>query len=320
MDIKNFLHQKRENKKRKKIILFSIILATIVISVLVWLVKEQYKYDYYIWEQIQITGEITPDNNFPTNTHKITNSEVSFGLKSSSLNLNNFINQKVILNWEIYDFSNKFPLLQITNIKIPESKLIIQNNKYFFTQELISFDFSEDIELKAEKTGNNINIVYQDQLILSMETFVCSKVSSAQNCEEMILNYNRHLHETFTSYFGTIFYKNTENSWVVFNDNTIWYIFKTNDSDSLLNISHLIHIINNKFIKENKYELIYNNCITDEWNSITEINKLSADIIDESLTKIDVEWFDSQQNQINCKLTLNIRNDRKIETINVSKK
>jgi hypothetical protein len=55
------------------------------------------------------------------------------------------------LSGTIDSISKKYPLLDIQNIKDPEAKLIIENNKYFFTNELISFDFSQDTDIKVEK-------------------------------------------------------------------------------------------------------------------------------------------------------------------------
>ncbi|OQB41319.1 MAG: hypothetical protein BWY04_00920 [candidate division CPR1 bacterium ADurb.Bin160] len=68
------------------------------------------------------------------------------------------------------------------------------------------------------------------------------------------------------------------------------YIFKTFDNNVLLNVSHLINIINSKFIMENKQDLILNNCINEEKNiRLESISNLSKEIVDENLIKIEVE-------------------------------
>ncbi len=320
MDIKNFLHQKKENKKRQIMILSIFSFGVLLIIILGFFIKkDQKKIVYSIWDAISINWKISYDNNFPINTHKITDKEQSFWLKSSDINLNNLVNKNIVLNWEIIDISIKHPILQIKNIKLPESKVIINENRYFFTNELISFDFSKDIDLKAERTWRNITIYYQNEPVLSVETFVCSKITPTQNCEEMIMNYSRNLNEMFTTYFWYTFYKNKENSRVTFNENTIWYVFKTSDNNFLLNISHLINIINSKFITENKQDIIFDNCIDWSGNQLKTINRLSKEIIDENLTRIDIEWLDTQKESMKCKLTVDIRNDREIKTSNISK-
>ena len=320
MDIKNFLHQKKE--KKQKIILLSIILSIIFLFVIIifLIIKNYKKINHNIWDQIMIEWKIFSDNNFPVYTHKISNLETSFWLISSTVNLNNFVDKNLIINWEISELkNNKLPVLTIKDIKIPESKAIIRDNRYFFTNELISFDFSKDLDLSAEKTGRNINIYYQWEPILSMETFICSKITPTQNCEEMVVNYTKNLNEMFTTYLGYFFYKNKEKTWVTLNDNTIWYIFKTSDNNTLLNLSHLINIINSKFILEHKQDLILKHCSDEENNIKTKsINNLSKEIIDENLIRIRVEWVSTDWEYLECRLTVSIRDDREVKTSQLS--
>ncbi len=233
--------------------------------------------------------------------------------------MNNFTDKNLIINWEISELSNKLPVLQIKNIKTPNSKMIVKDNRYFFTNELVSFDFSKDLDLSAEKTGGNINVYYQGEPILSMETFVCSKITPTQNCEEMIINYTKNFNEMFTTYLWYVFYKNRENSWVSINDNTIWYIFKTFDNNVLLNLSHLINIINSKFIIEHKQDLILEHCVDQETNiKMKSINNLSKEIVDEDLIRLRIEWVSTDWARLECRLTASIRDDREIKTSRVS--
>jgi hypothetical protein len=321
MDIKNFLHQKKENKKKQVMLLSIVLFMVLLISALFFFMVQYYEnITYNVWDPITVEWKVISDNNFPIYTHSISNSKRSFWLISSTVNLNNFVNKTLIINWEINELKdNKFPVLQIKNIKIPESKVIIRDNRYFFTNELISFDFSKDLDLSAEKTGRNINIYYQGEPILSMETFVCSKITSTQNCEEMVMNYTKNLNEMFTTYLWYVFYKNKEKTRVSFNDSTMGYIFKTFDNNVLLNVSHLINIINSKFIMENKQDLILNNCINEEKNiRLESISNLSKEIVDENLIKIEVEWLDTDWKLMSCGLIVAILEDRSVKTNKVS--
>lgn len=320
MDIKNFLRQKKENKKKRTMwAIIILVTISILLALFFFVIKNYTKIIYEVWDQITIEWRIIPDNNFPVYTHSISDLEQSFWLKSSTINLNNFVDKNLIINWQISELSNKLPVLQITNIKMPHSKMIVKDNKYFFTNELVSFDFSKDLDLSAEKTGRNINIYYQGEPILSMETFVCSKITPTQNCEEMVVNYTKNLNEMFTTYLGYFFYKNKEKTWVTLNDNTIWYIFKTSDNNTLLNLSHLINIINSKFILEHKQDLILKHC-SDEDNNIKtkSINNLSKEIIDENLIRIRVEWVSTDWEHLECRLTVSIRDDREVKTSQLS--
>lgn len=314
MDIRNILHKKRENKIKKiRYLAFAIIIWILIIMLILWIKKNSKKIRYNIWDNVQISGYINIDNNYPTNTHTISNEKTELGTKSSSINLNYLTNQELIFNCKIESISSKYPIATINNIKKPKSKLIIKDNKYFFTNELISFDFSKDTNIRAEKNDKYIEIFYQDQPIISVETFICNKVTPTQNCEQLIYWYTKNLNEMFTTFLWYTFYKNKENSRVTFNNQTLWYIFKTTNNDFLLDISHLINIIDSKFIVENKKELIMENC--KEWTGtyLEQINKVSIEIVDQDLTKFNIDWVNNNKELANCKLTIDIRNDREIK-------
>lgn len=314
MDIRNILHQKKEEKIKKiRYLVFSIILVILIILIVLWIKKNSNKINFNIWDSIQTSGYISVDNNYPTNTHKISNQKNEFWTKSSSINLNYLTGKELIFSGHIDWQSNKYPILSIDQIKEPESKLIINNNKYFFTNELISFDFSQDTNIRAEKNDKYIEIYYQNEPMISVETFICNKVTPTQDCEQLTYSYNKNLNEMFTTFLWYTFYKNKEQTWITFNDQTIWYIFKTTNNDFLLDISHLINIIDSKFIVENKNKLIKDNCKNWSGNYLENINKLSLEIIDTNLTKVNVDWINNSKDNVNCKLTIDIRNDRKVK-------
>ncbi len=250
------------------------ILITTSIILIINIIKSNKKTEYNLGDTVQISGQIVIDNNYPINTHKIFNEDLSFGTKSSSINLNYLTEKTLLVNGTISEITNKYPILKITNIKEPNSKLIIKDNKYFFTNELISFDFSQDTNIRAEKNDKYIQIYYQDEPIVSVETFICNKVTPTQNCEEIIYSYTRNLNEMFNTFLWYTFYKNKENSRVTFNNQTLGYIFKTTDNQFLLDISHLINIIDSKFIAENKIDLIQEYCTNDSWTNLEQLNKI----------------------------------------------
>lgn len=314
MDIRNILHKKKESKKQK-IILFIVITIILFLIILLFLniAESKRKPTYNIWDTIQVSGTIIVDNNYPINTHQLFNDQTSFGIKTSTTNLNNFLDQHVVLNWTIEDISTKYPILKISNIKSPTSKLIITDNKYFFTNELISFDFSQDTDIKAEKVDNHIQIYYQDEPVVSIETFICNKVTPTQNCEQLIYTYTNNLNEMFTTFLGYTFYKNKESSRVTFNNQTLWYIIKTTNHDFLLDISHLINIIDSRFVAENKKELINKSCINASGEYLKEVSKISTQIIDQELTRFDIEGTTDKDKKVNCKITIDIRNNWEVK-------
>jgi len=91
MVLKNILKEKKI--RRKKII--STILSIIVLSIASFFVivnfnLENNPYDFFLGQNIEITGQIFNDINFPIYTHKIENNKASLYLKSSTINLNFF--------------------------------------------------------------------------------------------------------------------------------------------------------------------------------------------------------------------------------------
>ncbi len=314
MDIRNILHKKKETKQQRIMLFIIIAIILFLISLLLLnIAKNNKKPTYNIWDTIQISGTIILDNNYPINTHQIFNNQVSFWLKTSTTNLNNFIDQQVIVNGTIDDIATKYPILNISDIKDPLSKLIVTDNEYFFTNELISFDFSQDTDIRAEKIDNHIQIYYQNEPVISIETFICNKVTPTQNCEQLIYTYTNNLNEMFTTFLGYTFYKNKENSRVTFNNQTLGYIIKTIDHDFLLDISHLIKIIDSKFVAENKKELINKHCTNLSGEYLKQINKISTQIIDQNLTRFDIDGNTDQDKKVNCKITIDIRDNWEVK-------
>jgi hypothetical protein len=72
-------------------------------------------------------------------------------LKDSKTNLNNFSDIDVVVDGNINEITEKYPILTISKIKLPSYKLSITDNKYFYTKDLISFDFEKDIDVYSKK-------------------------------------------------------------------------------------------------------------------------------------------------------------------------
>ena len=313
MDIRSFLYQKKEEKaKNIWLIVTVIIIILFFIGIIVLNKADQKEYvDHFIGERISANWKIFYDNNYPTNTHKLVNSIESFWLKDSKTNLNKFLDTDVIIEGNINEITEKYPILTISKLKIPSYKLSITDNKYFYTKDLISFDFEKDIDVYSKKVGGQIIIYYKDEPMLYVDTFVCSNVTEVQNCDKMKMNYIMDLAETFESTLWYTFYRNKENSWIAFNDDNIWYIFTANSDEDLLNLSHFIHIVDSKFLLVNKKELILSGCSNEEIN-MTKISGIEKWILDDNLIKVTVSGTDDKKNKISCKLNIDIFDNRNI--------
>ncbi len=319
MDIGSFLYQKKEKKaKNIRLIVTTIIILSFLIGIILLnRTDTRQNFDYFIWEKISTEWKIFYDNNYPTNTHKLVNEKESFWLKDNKINLNNFLDTDVIIDGNINEITQKYPILTISKLKIPSYKLSISDNKYFYTKDLISFDFEKDIDVYSNKIGGQIIIYYKEEPMLYVDTFICSNVTEIQNCEKMKMNYILDLSETFVSTLWYTFYKNNENSWVAFNDDNIWYIFKANSDDDLLNLSHFIYIVDSKFLSVNKDDLILSGC-SNENIKMEKISEITKWILDDNLIKVSVYWTDVQKNKIICKLNIDIFDDWNIINSSIS--
>ena len=313
MDIKNFLYQKKEKKSKNIwLIITAIIILSFLISIII-LNKTDTKHhiDHFIWEKISVNWLISYDNNYPTNTHKISNSTESFWLKESSINLNNYLDTKVEIEGNISEITNKYPILLISKIKIPSYKLSISNNRFFYTDKLISFDFSNDTDVYSKKDLWWIIIYYQNEPILYVDTFICNNIIDTQNCNKMKESFIINPAETFQSTLWYTFYRYKENSWITFNDDNLWYIFTANNDDDILNLSHSIYIVDSNFILHNKRDFILSGCSNSNI-TMTKISQISKWILDDNLIKLNINWADKSWQKISCKLNINIFNDWEI--------
>ena len=319
MDIRSFLYQRKEEKKKN---IWLIVTIIIIITFLVGIIalnstEKKEIIDHFIGEKISANWKIFYDNNYPTNTHILVNNRESFWLKDSKTNLNNFSDIDVVVDGNINEITEKYPILTISKIKIPSYKLSITDNKYFYTKDLISFDFEKDIDVYSKKVWGQIIIYYKDEPMLYVDTFVCSNVTEVQNCEKMKMNYIMDLAETFESTLWYTFYRNKENSWIAFNDDNIWYIFTANSDEDLLNLSHFIHIVDSKFLLVNKKELILSGCSNDDIN-LVKISDISKWILDDNLIKVTISGTDENKKKVSCKLNIDIFDDRNIVNSTVS--
>lgn len=317
MDIRNILHKKEEKKTKIFRIVIAIIFGISTLCVFWILVqKHNQKTEYFLWESVSVYGSLEVHNNYPINTHKIISSDGIFGIKSSSINFNDFLDEKISIIGNISEITKDFPVIDVSSITIPDKNVKVANNIYSFAKELIFLDFSQEKEFYASKNGNKITIYLQHEPVIEIEYFFCSKITPSHNCEELIENYENNDHEFFSSYWWNVFYRIENNKWITFNDNTLWYIINTTDEDLLLNLSHLLNIIDSNFISKNKKDLLIENCIWEIWEDESiSISDLKMSILDENLIKLDIEFTNSIWETSSCKLNIDIFDNRNIKNI-----
>ena len=282
---------------------------------LIWILayKDKTKTNYFLWEELTEYGTLEVHNNYPLNTHKLITKNWIFWLISSTLNINNFIDDEILVHWNISSITKEFPIIEVDSISIPDKNVKVNNNIYSFTKELLYLDFSQEKEFYATKNWQTITVYHQKNPVIEIETFFCSKITPAQNCEELLESYKTNDNDLFSSYGWNVFYKISDNKRATFNDNTLWYIITTTDEDLLLNISHLINIIDTTFISNSKANFIISNCIWDVDPTTIKISNIQKEVLDTDLIKLEITLDDLSWNSTICKLNIDVYDNRTIK-------
>lgn len=317
------------NLKQKKILNKKTIFWVIVFFVGIYFVSNLFSWiverfnqtapqnaPYTLGASLTFAGKIIVDNKFPNYTHSLVNKEWrTIGLKSSTINLNAYIDQKIELVGRVKKYLTTVPILAVDTIKIPDQWLIITANRYFFVKELMYLDFSTQPQLSAVKSWNNIQVIFNGNPAVSVERFVCSKILKSRDCAYLITDYITNKKDEFTSYRWYTFYKHGTGFWTTFDGNVFGFLFKDVSDDTILDISNMFKIVNKDFIVENKLDLIKSNC----QNEFVQLNSIDPEGIltysDPYSITLDLKWLDKKKGPVTCNITFDMWNDRNVTDV-----
>lgn len=262
------------------------------------------------WEAI-IDGTISNKNNYPKYTHTIyTKAKKEIWIRSSSLNLNDYLDKEVSIIWE-YDQKNN-DVVDVEAIKLIWEKIIIRWNKHTFLSNWVIFDFDDQNEIKAvQNKDDTISISVSNNIITTFQRFSCRKILKWKSCDELIKEYNNNGKETFDSMQWYTFHKHADKYRLTFDDN-YGYIFKDISDENMLNLSNSFQIINNKFVIENKLQEIQDKCKNDQ-DSATEIIKSDVQYGNsDNIIILLLETETEKWKNAKCNLTFDIWDGRKV--------
>lgn len=265
---------------------------------------------YTLGASLTFAGKIVVDNNFPNYTHSLMTSDgKKIGLKSSTVNLNTYANAKIELVGRVKKYFKITPVVEVDTLKIPDQGLIINANRYFFVKDLMYLDFSTQPQLSATKSWSDVQVRFNEDPVVTIERFVCSKILKTRDCSYLITDYVQNDKDTFQSYRGYAFYKHGTWFRTTFDDNTFWFLFKDISDDMVLDISNMFRIVNHAFVVENKLSLIQSHCK----NDFSELRTISSEWTlvyhDPYTIVLGLQWLDKKKNPATCRITFDIRND-----------
>lgn len=266
-------------KKLMKRVLIAIVLIVLGKWILSWIMTESsalisLKPDQ-VGETVRVQGYLSVDNKFPHYTHSIIDEKWSLvGVKSVSVNLNAY-KGKIEVVGKLEKFLKTIPVVEVQTIKLPDQWLIIKDNIYYFTDKFLYIDFSSQEQLSAQLSGNDVVILFAGKPIVSIQRFLCAQILKGKTCEALINEYHTSQKDNFDSYQGYTFYKHTNNVRTTFDGDLFGYVFKNIDDDMMLNISSMIHLINQDFIIQNKLPVIQAKCTNeDEYIKTIETSRI----------------------------------------------
>lgn len=316
------------NLKQKKILNVRVFLWFVVICVGIYFLitfatsitkrfsQTPQKGMYTLWASLTFSGKIVVDNNFPNYTHSLTTKEwKKIGLKSSTININTYVDQKIEFVGRVKKYFKITPIVELDTIKLPDQWLIVSANRYFFVKELMYLDFSSQAQLSASRSWNDIQVSFNENPVVNIERFVCSKILKTRDCTYLVANYIQTNKDNFESYRGYTFYKHGTWFWTTFDGNLFGFLFKDISDDTVLDISNMFKIVNKDFVVENKLSLIQSNCKND-FSQLRSINpEWTITYKDPYTITLGLQWFDKKKNPATCKITFDIRNDREVTDV-----
>lgn len=158
---------------------------------------------------------------------------------------------------EIY---KSLPIIEVTYVKLASQHLIIKNNSYFFTKDLLRFDFDQQVGFSAERTGDAVQVYFEDRLLARFEPFVCNQVTKSQDCEQIINDLRYEDTEAFVSYDGYDYFRYGSGKRITFNNYLMGYIITPESDERLLDLSNATRIIDKSFVIKHKEEQMKSSC------------------------------------------------------------
>jgi hypothetical protein len=268
--------------------------------------------------KISTQGYMVADNNFPHYTHSIVDdNKDTIGLKSASINLNNYINQQVELVGVLESVLKTTPILEVQSIKLANQGLVVYNNKYLFTKDFLYLDFSNQPQLTATRSGNIVEIMYEGKVVAQIERFLCAKIFKNQNCETLVNEYTTKQKDNFVSYRGDTYYKHMDKVWITFDGKLFGYVFKQVDDETMLNLSSMIRLVNKDFLLQSKMDQIQTTC-SDGAEHIEKIDSAKIQYGDPQNITLILRGESNQKNTVDCTMTFDTWNQWKTKKIGFS--
>jgi antitoxin component of RelBE/YafQ-DinJ toxin-antitoxin module len=154
-------------------------------------------------------------------------------------------------------------------------------------------------------------ILFAGKPVVSIQRFLCAQILKGKTCDALTNEYHTSQKDNFDSYAGYTFYKHTTNVRTVFDGTLFGYAFKNIDDDMMLNISSMIHIVNQDFIIENKLPVIQAKCANDdEYLKTIESSKIQYG--NPKNISLLLKGESNKKQQVQCTINFDTWNERTV--------
>ncbi|MFA5747632.1 MAG: hypothetical protein WC872_00795 [Candidatus Absconditabacterales bacterium] len=317
---------KKHGSKKILLIISCVFIILFLISVIKVFNKGTYnqtnltiKGNEVIGDLIKIKGTLINESKFPNYTHVIFDlNGKKIGLKSSVINLNNYSGEIEIIG-RLENYLKTTPILQVDTIKLLKQGIIIKDERFFFVKDFLYLDFQGQKQIEVNRSGENIMLFFNKTPFVDIQRFLCSRIFKGKNCNYIIEDYIKSKKDNFESIFGYKFYKHGTGLWILFDGGLFGYIFKNVDDETMLDISNYINIANKDFVLANKIDIIKSEC-KNQNEKLISIDDMKTIDQGHYLLNIIINGKSNIDNDVTCKITFDLRNERNTKNIEFTEK
>ncbi len=279
---------------------------------------------FSLWQTISLEWIVSENWDFITHTHTITTlSSWIFGLKSKSVNLNQYL-WNTVLEWIIDSESKWTYIIEVTKIVsyFPDDnqwtwEILSWDDSLWFYYPKAGIYFKDNFfdSYKIVSTGIDNKFVIQsldsnESLIL--DYFVCKAWDANHDCKQLSSTFSQSNEKKFTTQYWTTFYKLSEvTSWFFVNQNFFGYFIHNAKEQDVIAISDLIILPTKEYINENILSNLKNLC--KQWNIVmTSIDKTATHFDGKNIVLSASGFWDKGIAQCSLEIDLSLWNLAKI--------
>ena len=284
---------------------------------LFWVENDQFQnteYEFLVWDEVMISGEIFDDWDIVNYTHILDISEYGeMGLKSKNINLNNY-EWKVFVEWIVEKIQQDIPIVEVDTIyalDLEEDELSWDTEEEVLSEDVylsnawLYFDenFFDKYQLMNRWENWEIKIKnLENNLISKIEYFVCNEGISNQNCIKLNNTFSNSSAQKFVDTYGISYYKQSEvQSWF-FTTEQFGYFVNDVEDQEFKDMINTILVVNDKFIQEEVLDDIDTIC-WEWWDALKEIYDYDL-LLRQNRLVLDINGSDWEKKWINCEIEI----------------